>query len=783
MFSPQLAAQSCSSHSPVVRMEAVSVTKIVAVVLLLLSCLTEAGIMGLSKYMRSTFRKAWVSDVRSVGTLHVDHLCIDMNQVLHGCFRSTRNPDHIMAKIFLKLDHIFTIAKPIKSLVLAFDGPAPYAKIQTQRDRRREHPESCLITPGTSFMNSVESIMLCYCLQRYHRHHLGNTAVFISDGTCPGEGELKIIEWVRRHLPQGVGDPAAAPTKDTVLICGSDSDILVQSLCLGDMCPNTAVLQMSTEGPDAVCNITMLRAGIVEATGVKWGELDATKWNKRHSHMNQTWLRNNTEEAALEQATMSVEGVASNGSRDAMNEIARLRSLQLDLVVLFALQGNDYLPKMRSMSFSRALAAYGRAMNALPAAQRYLVDLTAGTFNFRALWALFREIEDATHLMPVPLPVAVPDPLAALSVALQRKDSCPEGRRDAPSGGSATGSTTTDMVWEEALVEAGSIRALSTTSSDTQREFFALERQAGGSRRVVYYQDEAHVAQPVSLEGLDRGLRLWHASLTVGGRHYASLRLSATKRGARRHLAELVLRDIDADAYKRYVTAADAAHQALAQMRRRAVESPLVTADLDEKLERVYVGSDEAGADGSILPLGLEGETNAGLIEDDAEVTAEDEAINDDDSGVAGDERVATIDVVSSEEYLRYLGSGDVRQFLNGVLWMVHMYARGECPDQAYTYSGGPPITALAVMRYIEQVSQERPRNSTEGARALDSNQNRTHARAGKASVGREVGAAQRHLAGQVRVPKSAQPSLSAEATGLCVLPEEGVAFLPPELR
>ena len=53
----------------------------------------------------------------------VDHVCIDMNQLLHGSFRTSSDPRHCIAKIFVGLDNILRLVEPTKSLVLTFDGP------------------------------------------------------------------------------------------------------------------------------------------------------------------------------------------------------------------------------------------------------------------------------------------------------------------------------------------------------------------------------------------------------------------------------------------------------------------------------------------------------------------------------------------------------------------------------------------------------------------------------------------------------------------------------------
>jgi hypothetical protein len=739
---------------------------VLVLLLLLLSWTTEAGVVGLSKYMRAMHRSAWVKDVRHIGTLQVDHICIDMNQVLHGCFRTTRSQDHIMAKIFTKLDHIFAIARPRKSLVLAFDGPAPYAKVQTQRDRRMSHPESCIITPGTTFMNAVESMMLCYCMQRHIKLKLGDVAVFISDGTCPGEGELKIIDWVRQHMPLGDSSRADQPaSKDTTLICGSDSDILVQSLCIGDVAPNTVVLQMSSEGIDAICNVTMLRAGIVQSTGLRWMERQGLS---------------NSESKSIPPGGNTPPGAATDTATASMNALALQSSLQLDLVVLFALQGNDYLPKLRSISNSRALQAYGLAMNALPVSQRYLVDLQSGSFNFPALYMLFRTIDASNRRLPVALPVVLPDPIVALNMAVLRMYAVE--RNKSVSARAASDLVKSSLNWQEAVVNASAVSILRNEGTGEKEYFMSHDDEPHcGVSTVVFHADEAR--NSVSLQfWSEPNLRLWRASVSLHGKLYVSLKLHATKRSARRSLAELVLREVDAGAFTAYEDMREEACEALQRLRCLAAADP----DPVGCASRVGGGEQPHWATNYVVEAGWEQvKVTADLlhdVDDECDESDDREGGNKDGGAYCSSGEEEPTAEVSSEEYLQYVRSCDVQHYLTGILWIAHMYGRGECPDLGYTYSDRPPITALAVLRYLERNAAQhaavnRIKVSEGGAKGVYGEHGNT------TPVLETIASAQDHLAGCVHVPKSDSRSLTADATGLCVLPEEGVKFLPLELR
>lgn len=59
--------------------------------------------------------------------------------------------------MYRKIDRLITRFRPRRAVVLSFDGPAPFAKLQHQRAHRAADLDSCAITPGTTFMNAIDS--------------------------------------------------------------------------------------------------------------------------------------------------------------------------------------------------------------------------------------------------------------------------------------------------------------------------------------------------------------------------------------------------------------------------------------------------------------------------------------------------------------------------------------------------------------------------------------------------------------------------------------------------
>ncbi|TPP40934.1 XRN 5'-3' exonuclease N-terminus family protein [Leishmania donovani] len=168
----------------------------------------------------------------------VDHVMVDMNCVVHSCFRhqcSENKPKRqLIQEVLERLRVLVTeVVVPRQSLSICFDGPAPIAKLQTQRLRRRkvslldtgsvQQLNTLSITAGSLFMIELENAIASQFKLNRGRGFLRRACpVYLYGTTVMGEGEAKISRALA-FLAYG--------SDDTVVVMGDDIDLVLT--CLG----------------------------------------------------------------------------------------------------------------------------------------------------------------------------------------------------------------------------------------------------------------------------------------------------------------------------------------------------------------------------------------------------------------------------------------------------------------------------------------------------------------------------------------------------------------------
>ncbi|KAI9892000.1 MAG: 5'-3' exoribonuclease 2 [Vezdaea aestivalis] len=201
----------------------------------------------------------------------MDNLYLDMNGIVHPCSHPEDKPPpetekEMMIEIFKYTERVVNMVRPRKILMIAVDGVAPRAKMNQQRSRRfrsaqeakeldeqkaefakllqsskrqktdgeaesepvkpKKTWDSNVITPGTPFMDILAMSL------RYWTAYKLNTdpawaklKVIISDATVPGEGEHKIMEFIRSQRQS----PDHNPNTRHVMY-GLDADLIMLGL-------------------------------------------------------------------------------------------------------------------------------------------------------------------------------------------------------------------------------------------------------------------------------------------------------------------------------------------------------------------------------------------------------------------------------------------------------------------------------------------------------------------------------------------------------------------------
>jgi len=198
-------------------------------------------------------------------SLDVDNLLLDLNGIFHTAaqkaFRYGEYSDkprflikpktYNQSKMFCFrevcsiVDRIVNMVRPMKRIILCIDGVAPLSKQNQQRQRRfRAATENkCIfdsnsITPGTLFMDQLSRYIDWYIKRKITRDiNWKELEIIFSNEKCPGEGEHKLIAYIRKY----------GKIEESYCIEGMDADLIM--LSLGTHYPNFYILRMDSFNP------------------------------------------------------------------------------------------------------------------------------------------------------------------------------------------------------------------------------------------------------------------------------------------------------------------------------------------------------------------------------------------------------------------------------------------------------------------------------------------------------------------------------------------------------
>jgi len=192
-----------------------------------------------------------------------DNLYLDMNGIIHPCTHpenkpAPRNEEEMFEAIFEYIDKLLELTQPSNLVYMGIDGVAPRAKMNQQRIRRFRASKEAIekhelllqkqeeflangipfdssiinkskfdtntITPGTPFMSNLSAALRIWIDKKFSEalpksfrdkdnkkvgfwrnpdtgklHWPEDLVVILSDSNVPGEGEHKIMDFIRRQ--------------------------------------------------------------------------------------------------------------------------------------------------------------------------------------------------------------------------------------------------------------------------------------------------------------------------------------------------------------------------------------------------------------------------------------------------------------------------------------------------------------------------------------------------------------------------------------------------------
>ena len=219
--------------------------------------------MGIPSYF-SYIIKNYTNIIRNLQSFQpgaFDHLYMDCNSIIYDSYYNILKSDKvnvndhvelenaIIQQVIQKIEHYIHYLTPKQTVFIAFDGVAPFAKMEQQRTRRNKGHfiskiplfskestwELSSITPGTNFMNNLSQMINQHFKHSENKYNVKNIIISCSDER--GEGEHKLFSHLRANSFEN----------DNVAVYGLDSDLIMLSVFHLKYCKNIYIFREAPE--------------------------------------------------------------------------------------------------------------------------------------------------------------------------------------------------------------------------------------------------------------------------------------------------------------------------------------------------------------------------------------------------------------------------------------------------------------------------------------------------------------------------------------------------------
>ena len=186
-----------------------------------------------------------------------DILFMDCNSIIYDAVHSLPYDETqtdvyentVIQHVITSIDTYIRTINPSTTIFVAFDGVAPFAKMEQQRTRRyrtayikhklsstdEQTWDTSAITPGTTFMVNLSKRVQYAFENMEQKYNVSN--IIVSGANEPGEGEHKLFDYIRKY----------PNTKSNIALYGLDSDLIMLSLFHLQYCNNIYVFREAPE--------------------------------------------------------------------------------------------------------------------------------------------------------------------------------------------------------------------------------------------------------------------------------------------------------------------------------------------------------------------------------------------------------------------------------------------------------------------------------------------------------------------------------------------------------
>ena len=153
--------------------------------------------MGIPVYFKTLVQEYQDSILIKNKLTSVKALFLDLNCAIHPCCSGESDEEIMLTKIISKIDELVQYTNVEDLLYIAVDGIPPKGKMKQQRMRRYKSMyenkvwNTNAISPGTRFMDKLNKRLKTIKSEKFK--------IIISDTTERGEGEHKILQYIKTH--------------------------------------------------------------------------------------------------------------------------------------------------------------------------------------------------------------------------------------------------------------------------------------------------------------------------------------------------------------------------------------------------------------------------------------------------------------------------------------------------------------------------------------------------------------------------------------------------------